>query len=55
MVRDLFEAARRFARSLINGRSLRAALETALYAMGSGVLFYIVDVLLMRWQELSLG
>ena len=48
------EAARRFVRSLTGGRSLRALLEIALYATGAGVLFYIIDILLMRWQGLSL-
>ena len=32
----------------------RAALEILLYAAGAGVLFYLVDVLFMRWQGLAL-
>jgi hypothetical protein len=48
------EAIRRFVRSPAAGRSLRALPEIALYAAGAGILFYFVDVLLMRWQGLSL-
>ena len=47
------EAARRFVRSLAGGR-FRAFSEIALYATGAGVLFYIIDILLMRWQGLAL-
>lgn len=41
-------------RSLTEGRPSRVLLETALYALGAGVVFYLVDVLFMRWQGLAL-
>ncbi len=47
------ETARRFVRSLAGGR-FQALAEIALYATGAGVLFYIIDILLMRWQGLAL-
>ena len=40
--------------SLTADRLPRAALEILLYAAGAGVLFYLVDVLFMRWQGLAL-
>ena len=40
--------------SPIEGRSARAILEMLLYALGAGILFYLVDVLFMGWQGLAL-
>jgi hypothetical protein len=54
MTGAMSETARRLVRSLTTGRFLRAFPEIALYAAGAGVLFFIVDILLVRWQGLSL-
>jgi len=46
-VRDLVE-------SPIEGRSAQAIFEMLLYAFGAGIFFYLVDVLFMSWQGLTL-
>jgi hypothetical protein len=33
---------------------MKPLVEFLLYAIGSGLLFYLVDVVLMRWQGLAL-
>jgi len=45
---------RNLVESPIAGRSARAILEMSFYAFGAGILFYLVDVLFMRWQGLAL-
>jgi hypothetical protein len=42
-IRDLVD-------SLTGGLASWAVIEILLYAIGSAILFYLVDVLLMRWQ-----
>ena len=48
------ETIRNVVESLTEGHLYRAALEILLCATGAGVLFYLVDVLFMRWQGLAL-
>ena len=38
----------------MDGRPSRAILEMLFYALGAGVFFYLVDVVFMRWQGLTL-
>ncbi len=45
---------RQLVESLTKGRPSRVVLELLLYALGAGALLYLVDVLLMRWQGLTL-
>lgn len=45
---------RNLVESPIEGRPAREILEMTLYAFGAGILFYLVDVLFMRWQGLAL-
>lgn len=45
---------RNLVESPIEGRSARAIFETLLYVIGAGILFYLVDVLFMSWQGLTL-
>ncbi len=40
--------------SPIEGRSARMIIEVLIYAFGAGILFYLVDVLFMSWQGLTL-
>jgi len=39
---------------LIRNRPSWKIFETLLYALGMGAIFYLVDVLSMRWQGLAL-
>ena len=48
------EQVRHLVESLTKGRPSRVVLELLLYAIGAGIFFYLVDVLLMRWQGLAL-
>ena len=48
------EPVRQLVQRLTNGRPSGVVLELLLYTLGAGVLFYLVDVLLMRWQGLTL-
>lgn len=54
MFRAMLKAIPDFLKSSTDGRSARAVVEIALFALGAGILFYVVDVLSMRWQGLSL-
>lgn len=40
--------------SPIEGRPARAIIEVLIYVFGAGILFYLVDVLFMSWQGLTL-
>lgn len=48
------ERVRHLVESSTKDRPSRVAFELLLYAIGAGALFYLADVLLMRWQGLAL-